>query len=131
MVKSLLPSFLDSNTLKVWLNSEEVVAASARPDWPTAETHSLWCRFKDEFLSDRDSSWETERIVVEGDFNPRVADNLFRIELSSDGTVQVYTPDYRPIGIQINRMDPLRSKNTYGRLGEMGGLEIYRVGPRI
>jgi len=127
----LLPSFLDSNTLKVWLNSEEVVAASARPDWPTAETHSLWCRFKDEFLSDRDSSWETERIVVEGDFNPRVADNLFRIELSSDGTVQVYTPDYRPIGIQINRMDPLRSKNTYGRLGEMGGLEIYRVGPRI
>lgn len=46
--------FTTSQTLRLWLNSEEVATLSALPDWPTAETKTMWLQFTQSFmLADR------------------------------------------------------------------------------
>jgi len=44
-VTSTRANFESMSGLMAWLSSDEIQALSAKPDWPTAESHQLWTEF--------------------------------------------------------------------------------------
>ncbi|HKI60861.1 MAG TPA: DEAD/DEAH box helicase [Mariprofundaceae bacterium] len=54
-------TFQTSHELRHWLNSEAVVAWSALPDWPTAETKAMWADFVQSFTTPENHTWAERR----------------------------------------------------------------------
>lgn len=54
-------TFTTGQELRQWLNSEAVVAWSALPDWPTAETKAIWMEFVQSFTPAENRTWSDRR----------------------------------------------------------------------
>lgn len=54
-------TFTTGQELRQWLNSEAVIAWSALPDWPTAETKAIWIEFIQSFTPAESSTWSDRR----------------------------------------------------------------------
>ena len=50
-------SFMDGQELRLWVRSEEVAAWSARADWPTPESKSMWLEFIRDFAPREHLTW--------------------------------------------------------------------------
>lgn len=50
--------------LRQWLNSQTVAAWSARPDWPTTETKSMWTEFVQSFTLTENRTWARRRYLA-------------------------------------------------------------------
>ena len=122
--------FLDADGLRQWLRSDNVIAASSLPNWPSIETKSLWRRFRDEFLSSRDPAWSTEVTVLDGIVRPENSEDACRTEFSADGNLEILTPDFRPIGTVAAGFSYSEKGNTYGRWALEGTFEVTHTGPQ-
>jgi len=56
--------FTTARELRQWLNSQAVVAWSARHDWPTTETKSMWTEFVQSFIPTENRTWVGRRYLV-------------------------------------------------------------------
>lgn len=54
-------TFTTGQELRQWLNSEAVIARSALPDWPTAETKAIWADFAQSFMPADNRTWSNRR----------------------------------------------------------------------
>lgn len=54
-------TFTTGQELQQWLNSEAVIAWSALPDWPTAETKAIWVDFTQSFIPADNRTWSDRR----------------------------------------------------------------------
>lgn len=54
-------TFQTGQELRHWLNSEAVLAWSAKPDWPTPETRALWTDFTQSFTPRDNRTWADRR----------------------------------------------------------------------
>lgn len=54
-------TFLTSQGLRQWLNSQAVAAWSAQPDWPTPETKAIWTEFAESFTPREERTWSDRR----------------------------------------------------------------------
>lgn len=50
-------TFQTGHDLRIWLSSPEVAALASQPDWPTAETRSLWLDFAQQFAPGATQTW--------------------------------------------------------------------------
>jgi hypothetical protein len=65
-VKETDALFSSAFELRVWLDSEKVVALTAQGHWPTPETANIWRTFRESFAPATSSAWSEYR------FNARV-----------------------------------------------------------
>ena len=56
-------TFTTGKELRSWLNSDAVVAWSERPDWPTAETKTMWTKLAQNFMLRDSRTWRNRRHV--------------------------------------------------------------------
>ena len=54
-------SFTTGRELRPWLNSDAVAAWSALPDWPTAETKTMWTNLAKSFMLHDNGTWSDRR----------------------------------------------------------------------
>ena len=54
-------NFTTGQELRLWLNSEAVIARSALPDWPTAETKAIWMDFAQSSTPAANRTWSNRR----------------------------------------------------------------------
>lgn len=54
-------TFYNGRELRQWLNSEIVAGWSVQPDWPTAETKTIWTDFVQSFSPTENRTWEERR----------------------------------------------------------------------
>jgi hypothetical protein len=60
-VRDTNAAFVNIAGLRDWLQSEEVKAVSAHPDWPTSETARLWTSFVADFAPPAERTWSQRR----------------------------------------------------------------------
>jgi superfamily II DNA/RNA helicase len=60
-VTSTEASFDSMRGLMAWLESDEVVALSAAPDWPTPESHALWVEFNGPDGAQATQAWDATK----------------------------------------------------------------------
>lgn len=92
-------AFFDLNGMKLWLESEEIVALTAQAGWPTAETQDLWRRFYSDVLGTAAPAWRTtsvRRRLHPQPGQPRPADGEYRLEIDpATHFAWVLTADFR------------------------------------
>lgn len=54
-------TFATGHELAQWLSSEAVIAWSTLPDWPTAETKTIWMEFVQSFSTPENRTWSEQR----------------------------------------------------------------------
>ncbi|MFN4297259.1 MAG: DEAD/DEAH box helicase [Brevundimonas sp.] len=92
-------AFFDLDGMKLWLESEEIVALTAQASWPTAETQDLWRRFHADVLGAAAPAWRTTSVrrrlhLQHG--QPRPADGEYRLEIDpATNFAWVLTADFR------------------------------------
>ena len=57
-------TFLNSQELKAWLDSDLVQACSQDENWPTPESRGLWIEFKREYIPPERSIWQAQNTVA-------------------------------------------------------------------
>ena len=57
-------TFTTGQELREWLKSEAVIALSALPDWPTAETKAIWMDFAQSSMPAANRTWSDRRYWV-------------------------------------------------------------------
>lgn len=92
-------AFFDLDGMKMWLESEEIVALTAQAGWPTAETQDLWRRFHADVLGAAAPAWRTtsvRRRLHHQPGQPRPADGEYRLEIDpATHFAWVLTADFR------------------------------------
>lgn len=92
-------AFFDLDGMKLWLESEEIVALTAQAGWPTAETQDLWRRFHSDVLGAAAPAWRTtsvRRRLHPQPGQPRPADGEYRLEIDpATHFAWVLTADFR------------------------------------
>lgn len=58
-------TFTNSHGMRLWLDSEAVVGMNELPDWPTAETKSMWTEFTKSFVPRDILTWAERRYWAE------------------------------------------------------------------
>ena len=56
-------TFTTGRELRLWLNSDAVAAWSALPDWPTAETKTMWTNLAQSFMLYDNRTWRNRRYL--------------------------------------------------------------------
>ena len=54
-------TFKTGKELRAWLGSDAVAAWSTQPDWPTAETKTMWTNFVQSFVLQENQTWSERR----------------------------------------------------------------------
>lgn len=106
-VSDTAASFTTTHQLQQWLTSDVVEALGALPNWPTAETKSLWLEFIRNSKRDEQSAWETRRYwsPVEWDAAPLPPGTPVRI-LMINGSSTILSGESDPVGKIQSRLNP-------------------------
>ncbi len=128
VVEDLDPFFLNGADLRDWLQSPEVVAKGNNPDWPRAETASLWARFRSGLVRQADETWaETvTSATLAGDLNYA---GLCRIDTVEELGAFAITPDFKHRTPIVEDVVTLRDGIRYGRINQNGDFQIIQLGP--
>lgn len=98
-VEQLLPVYVTRAQMNDWLQSPQVTALDANPDWPTADTNAIWQRFRREALTSATEKWATQEwnmALAPG--GPALPAFPARIEVDPlSGAASVTTPDFRTL----------------------------------
>jgi superfamily II DNA/RNA helicase len=118
--------------LQLWLASDVVAAWSARPDWPTAETHDTWASFLQTFTPREASTWADRRYWSWVAWRPGEAlppgtpVRLFQL----DGQPAILSPDGRPLGTLQAPLNPNRRGLVRASvMAEAGKVSLSYLGP--
>jgi hypothetical protein len=91
--------FITVTEMNQWLASNQIVALSDQPNWPTPETASIWQKFRTDALAGGVLKWESQDWLLNGPV-PEAIDTRFPGRIAVDplsGVVSVIAPDYRQI----------------------------------
>ena len=101
-VEDLEPIFIDNAELVRWLTSDDVAALTDTGEWPTAETASIWARFRREILRGNAERWTNRKWRRKVDSRTYLSEPVpgrpHRVEVDDeDHSVWVCTPDFQPV----------------------------------
>jgi superfamily II DNA/RNA helicase len=123
-------TFGNGQELRQWLASKDVVARSARADWPTAETKGMWMDFLGSFRREDNRAW------AERDYAAKVswpaqppAGTAVQIH-DFAGYPRVLAVDGTPLGTVEGVLNPDRAGLARARVSAWPGhIEISYLGP--
>ena len=124
-------TFTTSQGLKHWLNSDEIQAWSAQPDWPSEETKQMWMEFLDSFAPREARIWSNQHYWVNVAWNgalppPETPVGLYHwnnqpIVLSTDGI---------PLGVIQSPLNPNRQGLVRATTSQqLNRIDISYLGP--
>ena len=124
-------TFTTGRELRAWLNSGAVAARSALPDWPTAETKSMWTKLVDGFMLQNNRTWTDRRYwssVVWSGTPPRPGTP---VQLHQrNGQCLVLAADGLPLGILQAALNPHRRGLIHSTVSaEAGRIDLVYLGP--
>jgi hypothetical protein len=95
-------NFVTPSEMREWLASNEIAAFTDQGNWPTAETASLWKRFRTDALSGAVQKWSITTFrrlldIPSGAKHPPAGFYRLQPNADSDGRTLLATPDYRRI----------------------------------
>ncbi len=118
--------------MRAWLESEEIIARTATGYWPTPDTAELWKRFREDSLRVAVASWRVHREErpASGEFGDGEYRGVCRIERGADGSLELVTPDYRPICGVDGDMHLIEASLVHARVSaDLSVASIVRLGP--
>ncbi|MFC5082438.1 DEAD/DEAH box helicase [Microvirga arabica] len=125
-------TFSNAFGLQEWLSSESVAHLSELPDWPTAETKSMWLDFVKGFVPHDRSIWAERRYWAWVEWlpgtilKPSEPVSLFHL----NGEPMVLAPDGLPIGRLKAPLNPARRGVVRASaLAEAGKILLSYLGP--
>lgn len=99
VIDQLLPVFVTRTQMNDWLQSPQVAAMDANLAWPTADTSTIWQRFRREALASATEKWVTQEwnmaLAPGGPVLPALPARIQVDPLS--GAASVTTPDFRTL----------------------------------
>ncbi|HEY6644515.1 DEAD/DEAH box helicase [Povalibacter sp.] len=103
-------TFQTGQELRQWLSSEIVIALSAQPDWPTAETKAMWAEFISSFAPRENRTWADRRYSepVAWFAAPPPAGTPVQIH-DWAGRSRVLSPDGTPLGTMVAALNLRRA----------------------
>ncbi|CDZ68048.1 DEAD/DEAH box helicase-like protein [Neorhizobium galegae bv. orientalis] len=130
-IRETQPAFATRAEMNQWLNSNEIAALSDQPDWPTADTASIWKQFRSETLSGPILKWNAQEWNMQGPVPAFVGPAIpGRISIdAANGAVSVTTPDFKRVtGIQhrLRQLSPSLLHVEYAADGQNS--RIVRLG---
>lgn len=132
VVKLKDPDFLNSNEMRDWLKSADLVESSKQSDFPTLETANLWQKFQQEQIVGSGRKLRTE--LIDGrklrDSSNRPANGKYRVTVNEDGQVAISTPDFKQVCL-INKhiASGIPGQMTAEFIGDVDKPLIHRIGP--
>lgn len=124
------PVFVDRAEMRAWLKSEAIAELSAQPDWPSADTSSLWRRFRDDFLEGRDRSWTIRKNSVNVPLDKLPVGGVFRVVPDGPGHFRAVSADYCALNeVEVNGNISSRGI-VFGRSADAGAAIVVYIGPR-
>jgi len=132
-VTSTRANFDSMKGLIAWLSSGEIQALSAKPDWPTPESHQLWTEFvtgpSGGFTAKAWSSTAyTSPVTWHG--TPMPSGTALRIGGGPDKEQSVYSADYREVGVIGWTPNPVaRGLMIATSNGSQGKFDLEYIGP--
>ena len=102
-------TFTTGDELRSWLNSDTVIALSARPDWPTAETKAMWTTLAQSFMQRDFRTWRKRRRVFGVAWSEVPPPPGIPVQLhQSNGRSHVLAADGLPLGTLQGAVNPNR-----------------------
>jgi superfamily II DNA/RNA helicase len=112
VIEQTKPTFTTLSEMNLWLASNEIIALSADPNFPTSETGEIWNRFRTDALATPIQRWNEQEWTLESTL-PEWANAAMPARIHVDDKsrrVSVTTPDYREIvGIKQSLANPIPS----------------------
>lgn len=130
-VSDTVAVFTTGQELRQWLNSEDVIAKSTVPDWPTAETKAIWMEFLQSFTPAENRTWSDRRYWAPVDWLGAPPPPGTPVQVHHwGGRPRVLAEDAMPLGtlgaaINPNRTGLLRATVT----ADPGRIDIVYLGP--
>ena len=129
-IESTEPGFVTAGEMRVWLESNDIVARTAQGDWPTAETAELWARFREESLRTAVARWSRGIRGRVSSLDPNEGvDGLLRVERNVDDDFLVLTPDFRPVNRIEGPIQFVGESLLMASVSDEGGMFVVRKGP--
>ena len=100
VVEETEATFSDRRELSQWLESNEVLALTSRPNWPTAETAEQWRIFVESFTPRAESIWKEQLFERDVDWKaspPESGTPVRLVTTAEDGTL-VLSPSAQKLG---------------------------------
>lgn len=124
-------TFTTGSELRAWLNSGAVAARSASPDWPTAETKSMWTKLVDGFMLQKNWTWTDRRywsgVVWSG--TPPQPGTPVQLH-QRNGQCLVLAADGLPLGTLQAALNPHRLGLIHSTVSaEAGRIDLVYLGP--
>ena len=102
-------TFTTGDELRSWLNSDTVIALSARPDWPTAETKAMWTKLAQSFMQRDFRTWRKRRHIFGVAWSEVPPPPGIPVQLhQSNGRSHVLAADGLPLGTLQGAVNPNR-----------------------
>ena len=124
-------TFTTGKGLRAWLNSDAVAARSALPDWPTAETKSMWTDLVQGFMIYENRTWTDRRYwaaVAWSGVPPRPGTPVQLYQ--TNGQCLVLTLDGTVLGILQAALNPQRRGLIRATASaETGKIDLAYLGP--
>jgi superfamily II DNA/RNA helicase len=124
-------AFTTGQELRQWLNSDAVIAWSARPDWPTAETKAIWMEFVQSFTPTENRTWSERRYQASVDWLGTPPPQGTPVQVHQwGGQPRVLAADATPLGsvraaLNPNRLGLLRATVA----ADPSRIDIVYLGP--
>ena len=125
--------FANTQQLKEWLRSPDIVILSADRSWPTSESHRLWLAFLNRHAPDPGSTWSLQRgdlPVIWREAGTRQVGEVVRLRFTDDGECIVFSPTFQELGMLKTRL-ARRPEGLFDvRVGTAASLKYVYKGPK-
>ncbi|MGL3105932.1 hypothetical protein [Bradyrhizobium sp. BR 1432] len=130
-IEQTQPIFSNLSEMNSWLESNEVIALTDQPNFPTPETSAIWKQFRTEALSSPIQRWNEQRWTLELApptwFNAKLPARVYVDELT--GRVSITSPDYREIvGVKQKLSNPIPALMQVNFEANANTVTIKRLG---
>ena len=126
-------TFTSLAEMRAWLLTDDIVAYSAIPDWPTAETHDLWLTFVESLRTTRGKTWTKTTGTVKAIWHKdRIPQKGLPVRLKHNGGVTaILTADYEPLGVTASLINTDHSGILRATVSHVGdALDVTYLGSR-
>lgn len=124
-------TFQTGFALRLWLNSEAVVAFSGQPDWPTAETKAIWTDFAQSFMPSENHTWADRRYWAQVAWHgapppPGTPVQIYQVR----GQPHVLAADGTPLGTVLAALNQRRAGLLRAQVAQdTSRIDITYLGP--
>ena len=124
-------TFTNTTELRSWLDSDIVAAWSAQPDWPTAETRTMWTNFVQGLVLHDTRIWNERRYLLGAAWSGGAPQPGTPIQLYQwNGEWLALADDGKPLGTLRAALNPDRVGLLHATVsGDAEKIEIVYFGP--